>query len=170
MILKNKKGNKIISVYWFVILFIVAGAVVYMAISFYGKPYDIRNIEADALLNQVAKCLSEAGYLEEGVLSTEFKENFAEKCYLNFETEDAYGWKERGQYYIEINFYNFLTNSEISTIKKGNEDLKVDCGLKGKSFPVCLKRSFYVLDKSESNKQYKIDILSIVRKTEKNVQ
>jgi len=168
MILEDKKGNKIISVYWFVILFIVAGAVVYMALSFYGKPYDIRETEANALLNKVAKCLSEAGYLEKGVLGPEFKENFAEKCHLNFETEDAYEWKERGQYYVEINFYDFLTDQEISTIKEGNEDLKADCKLEGKTSPVCLKRSIYLIDKNQN--QYKIDILSIVRKTEKNVQ
>ena len=63
--IKNKKGDKLISVYWFVILFIVAGAIAYMTVSFYGEPYDIREAEAYALTNKVARCLSEAGYLEE---------------------------------------------------------------------------------------------------------
>jgi len=168
MILKNKKGDKIISVYWFVILFIVAGAIVYMVISFYGEPYDIREAEAYALTNKAARCLSDAGYLEEEALSVAFKENFVEKCGFNFETEDIYNWRERGQYYIEIDFYDFSTNQGISTIKTGNEALKTDCGLKGEGFPVCLERSFYILDREKN--QYQIDILSIVRKTEKNVQ
>lgn len=163
--IKNKKGDKLISVYWFAILFIVAGAIVYMVISFYGEPYDIREAEAYALTNKVAGCLSEAGYLKEDALSTE---NFMERCNLNFETEDIYGWGGQGQYYVEINFSNFLTNKNINIIKQGNEALKIDCKLKGKSFPVCLNRSFYVLDKEKN--QYQIDILSIVRKTEKNVQ
>ena len=166
--IKNKKGDKIISVYWFVILFIVAGAIAYMAISFYGEPYDVREAETYALTNKVARCLSEAGYLEEEALSVDFKENFIERCNFNFETEDTYGWRARGQYYVEIDFYDFSTNQDISTIKIGNEALKTDCGLKGKGFPVCLERSFYVLDKEKN--QYQIDILSIVRKTEKNVQ
>ena len=168
MILKNKKADKIISVYWFSILFIVADAIVYMAISFYGEPYDIREAEAYALTNKVAGCLSEAGYLKEGVLNEDFRENFMEECKLNFEVEDIYGWREQGQYYVEINFYNFLTMEEIHEIKEGNEALKTDCELKGKTFPVCLNRSFYTLD-IEKN-QYQINILSIVRKTEKNVQ
>ena len=169
MILKNKKANKIISVYWFAILFIVAAAIVYMVISFYGEPYDIREAEVYALTNKIAGsgCLSEAGYLKEGVLNEDFKENFMEKCKLNFEVEDVHNWREHGQYYVEINFYDFLTMEEISEIKKGNEALKMDCG-KGKTFPVCLERSFYALDKEK--KQYQIDVLSIVRKTEKNVQ
>lgn len=166
--IKNKKGDKIISVYWFVILFIVAGAIVYMVISFYGEPYDIREAEAYALANKAAGCLSEAGYLEQEALSTDFKENFMEECSFNFEVEDVHGWREQGQYYVEINFYNFSTNQGISEIKTGNEALKTDCEKKGKTFPVCLKRSFYVLDREKN--QYKINILSIVRKTDKNVQ
>ena len=166
--IKNKKGDKIISVYWFVILFIVTGAIVYMVISFYGEPYDIREAEAYALTNKVARCLSNAGYLEQEALSPNFKENFIEECSFNFETEDIYGWREQGQYYVEIDFYDFSKQTEkIHAIKTGNEALKTDCG-KGKTFPVCLKRSFYVLDREKN--QYQIDILSIVRKTEKNVQ
>jgi len=170
MILKNKKADKIISVYWFAILFIVAGAIAYMVISFYGGPYDIREVEAYALTNKVAGCLSEAGYLKEGVLGEDFRENFMEKCKLNFEVEDVYGWREHGQYYVEINFYNFSAMTEISAIKKGNEALKTDCEQKGKIFPVCLNRSFYVLSDDKEKNQYQINILSIVRKTDKNVQ
>ena len=171
MKLKNKKGNKIISVYWFAILFIIAAAIVYMVVSFYGEPYDIREMEASALTNKVARCLSNAGYFKEGVLSTDFKENFIEECGFNFNTEDIYGWKEREQYYVEVNFYDFLTGGQSSpTIKTGNEALKEDCEKKGKTMPVCLKRSLYILDKDQEKKQYQIDIRSIVRKTEKNVQ
>jgi hypothetical protein len=168
MILKNKKADKIISVYWFAILFIVAAAIVYMVISFYGGSYDIRETEAYVLTNKVAGCLSEAGYLKERVLDENFRENFIEECKLNFETEDVYNWREYEQYYVEINFYNFSTNQGISSIKKGNEALKTDCGLKGKTFPVCLERSFYALDREKN--QYQINVLSIVRKTDKNVQ
>jgi hypothetical protein len=165
--LKNKKGDKLISVYWFVILFLVAAAIAYMVISFYGGPYDVRGAEANALANKIARCLSYAGYLKEGVLDGDFRENFMEKCNFNFETEDVYGWKEREQYYVEINFYDFSAKTKISEIKNGNEELRTDCGLKG-TFPVCLQRSFYVLDNEKNS--YQIDILSIVRKTDKNVQ
>ncbi len=171
MILKNKKGDKIISVYWFFVLFIVTAAIVYMVLSFYGEPFDVREVEADILTNKVARCLSHAGYLESNVLTGNFRENFLEECGFNFKTENVYGWGAMGQYYVEINFSDFLTKKQNSpAIKKGNEELKIFCGQKGKTMPVCIKRSFYVLDKNQGKKQYQIDILSIVRKTEKNVQ
>ena len=63
--LTDKKGtDKIISVYWFAVLFIVAGGIVYMTAIFYGEPYDVREIEANLLTNQIADCLSEGGKLE----------------------------------------------------------------------------------------------------------
>lgn len=165
---KSRKGDKIISVYWFAVLFIVAAVVVYMVISFYGKPYDIREAEADILTTKVASCLSEAGYIKEEFLSYNSEEDFLEKCNLNFQTEDTYGWREQGQYYIDINIINFNSGQLVSFIRLGNPNLKESCILEGKTIPVCIKRTFYSLDKN--NNQYKINILSIVRKTEKNVQ
>ena len=58
-LLSKKKGaDQILTVYWFVIIFIVAGAVVYMAYLFYGSPFDARNIEGSLLGNQIANCLT----------------------------------------------------------------------------------------------------------------
>ena len=129
--MKNKRGDKIISVYWFAILFIVASAVVYMAALFYGAPYDVRGIEAEILTDKVADCLSQGGYLKEGVLGNEaFENNFLDECNLNFEVEEAYGWEEQEQYYLEINFYEFDQSNldslgeRISKIVKGNVNLK----------------------------------------------
>lgn len=166
----NKKGaDKIISVYWFVILFIVAAAIVYMTISFYGKPYDVRELEADALTNRVADCISEAGYLKEEALTQNFKENFLALCGLNFDTEDVYDWKQRGQYYVELEMLNFNSKERVSdVISGGNVNLKEFCSVDEKNFPFCLNKSFYVVDKN--NVQYQVNILSVVRKTEKNVQ
>jgi len=169
---KNKKGtDKILSVYWFAILFIVAAAIVYMVILFYGKPYDVREIESRILTNQIADCLSEGGYLKENILGNEdFKNNFLKECHLNFDVEDVYDWKELGQYYIEIKFYDFNQNLDLNfDISEGNINLKENCDKEGENFPFCSERSFYTLDKNNKNKQYEIKILSIVRKTEKNV-
>jgi hypothetical protein len=107
--MKNKKGtDKIISIYWFVILFLVAAAIVYMAAIFYGEPYDVREIEANILVNQIAGCVSEGGYLKENILfNEEFKTNFLEECDLNFNVEDVFGWGELEQYYFKIEIYNF---------------------------------------------------------------
>ena len=163
----NKKGtDKIISVYWFVILFIVAAGIAYMVFSFYGKPYDIREMEANALIDRVADCVSQKGNLREGVLTEGFKEN------LNFKVEDVYDWKNEEQYYVEIDVLDFNSKVKISEASAGNSNLKEFCELKGVKLPFCLKRSLYVLGSGESQQQtqYQINILSIVRKTDKNVQ
>ncbi len=165
----NKTGaEKIISVYWFAIIFIVAAAIVYMTASFYGKPYDVRQIEADLLTNKVAECISEAGYLNEKILNQQFAENFPENCNINFNVEDAYGWREQEQYYLELNLTGFSSGDKVLEIKKGNSNLKSFCNLKGENLPYCLERILYVIDKN--NIQYQANILSVVRKTEKNAQ
>jgi hypothetical protein len=155
--MKNKKGTeKILSVYWFVILFITAAAIASMVIIFYGEPYDVRQIEANILVNKIADCLSDGENLRQEVMEQSFKDNFLENCNLNFESEDM--WEEE-QYYIEIENLNII---------RGNINLKDSCGLSKETSVVCVERQFYILDKD--NKGSMIKILSIIRKTEKNVK
>ena len=166
-IINNKTGaDKIISVYWFVILFIVAAAIAYMVFSFYGKPYDVRELEANALTNRVADCVSEKGFLKEEVLMEDFKEKFLVQCDLNFKVEDVYDWKNQGQYYVEVEILDFNSKGKISEASSGNENLKDFCELEGEKLPICIKRSFYSIDRK--NVQYQINILSIVKKIDKN--
>ena len=152
---KNHRGaDKMISVYWFVILFLVAGAIVYMAGVFYGKPYDVREVEANVLINHIADCIAEGGEFKEKIIDAEGNfllnnDNFFEVCNLNFNVEDFKGWKEHEQYYVEVEEFG---------IEKGNVNLKDFCTMKEKN---CVERSFYV--------SKEIKILVVVRKTEKNV-
>ena len=166
---KNRKGEKIISVYWFAILFIVAAAVVSMVVIFYGKPYDIRELESNALTNHVADCLSEGGYLKKDVLGNDdFKSNFLENCDLNFNVEDIYNWKEQEQYYIKVEF--FQDDKLVFDISEGNKNIVSSCGIEKEieeeRLAKCVEREFYSLNAEDV---YLIKILSIVRKTEKNV-
>jgi len=175
----NKRGtDKIISVYWFVILFIVAAAIVYMAVVFYGEPYDVRETEANIMINQIADCISQGGEIKDGVINEEGKleltnENILSRCHLTFNVENFKNWKEQEQFYIEINFYKFDKDASDglgvgfgNKIISGNTNLKEFCEKNGKNFPVCVERNFYVLVKENP---YIIKIKSIVRKTEKNV-
>ena len=167
---KNKiGGEKIMSVYWFAILFIVAAAIVYLVVSFYGKPYEIRNIEADLLIDKVSNCISYAGYLREDILNQDFKDNLLQKCGITFNVEDTFGWKEQGQYFIQIDFYDFSSypNSvSLFTATAGNPNLEDYCSLQGKQLPFCLTRELYV--SSKDGKQYVAKINSVIDKVEKN--
>lgn len=168
----GKKGSEeVFSIYWFVFLFIIAAAVVYMVVVFYGSPYDIREKEAKSLAMQIADCLAEGGYLKEGILHNDaFRDNVMQACRLNFNAEDTYGWKENSEYFFEIGFFDFNKESgEMQDldfgISEGNVNLKDSCGKKGKNLAVCMEKSFYTLYAGES---YIIKILASVRKTEKN--
>lgn len=165
---KSKKGaEKTVSVYWFVILVIVAGAVAYMVISVYGKPYDIRETESMILTNNIADCLSEGGYLQNKTLGdSSFRENFLEKCRINLDTPDFAGTS--GEYYLEVNFYDFDTGGKINfDISKGNINLKASCSLEGETQSACYQKSFYAIDREQ--RKYRIDIISVVNKAEKNI-
>ncbi len=63
-------GDKVLSIYWFAIIVIVAGGVFGMAYNFYGAPYDVRELEGDVLSNKIADCISSQGYLNEKLFNS----------------------------------------------------------------------------------------------------
>lgn len=158
---KNCKGtSKIMSVYWFVILVLVAGAIVYMVSIFYGHPYDVREIEANILINKVADCLSENGKLNDNLFDKEgaFNEEFRilEECHLNFNTAD-----NEGQYYIEIESKEFK-------ITEGNINLKTFFETSPSSSSIFKsEKSFYVLN--DKNEELIVKVLAVISKTKENV-
>ena len=174
MRIKNKHGaEKIISIYWFAILIIIAGAVVAMVSLFYGMPYDVREQEANIMINQVSNCLSENGKLNQELFNENktFNENFnlKKECNLIFETESK---NEKGEYFLQIEIFN-LNNERLFSISEGNFNLKTDCKIaegekEYKRLVKCIDRDFYSLD--SENQAYKINILSAIKKTEKNVK
>lgn len=170
---KNKKGtNKILSIYWFAILILIAGGIFAMVYTFYNRPYDVRELEANVMANKIADCLSNKGYLEKEIFNGNFllnEDNFLEKCNLNFNIEER--WEEP-QYYTKVSFYNLADmDTSIFDVANGNKNLISSCEIqKDKEYEKlarCVERRFYSLD--EENNQYLIKILSVVRKTEKNV-
>ena len=168
--MKDKKGgDKVISVYWFVILIIIAGGIFAMVSSFYNHPYDVREVEAGIMINKISDCLSTAGELN-FELNQQLKDNFLDNCNLNLNVEDKW---EKPQYYFEINFYkeDDLTNSNF-TITLGDKALTASCNIQEekeyKREVKCVEDDFFSL--SETGELYLIKILSIVKKTEKNVK
>lgn len=152
----KRGGDKMLSIYWFAILFIVAAAIVYIASLFYGKPYDVREIEANLLANKISDCLVDSqGYF------TGVSGNVADVCNLNFNAENEFDWRS-DQYYVEVSFRD--SNERISA---GNAALAEQCSKKLDKNPFCIERSIYFVDASSN--QYFAEILSVVRKTEKNV-
>lgn len=176
----NKKGaEKIISVYWFVILILVAGGIYGMVYMFYEHPFDVRELEANILINNLADCISEKGIIndfvfnESDLIDNNFKENFLDICKINFNVEDFSNWNKEEQFYVKINFFKVDNlNEPFSTISDGNSKWLSSCDInKDDEFNIlskCNMKRFYSVTKD--NKQVLIEILSVVRKTEKNVK
>ena len=140
---------------------------------FYGSPYDVREIEANILAEDVANCISPAGNLSSevymnGVFREDFRDFFLEKCNLTFDSSNPF---EDTQYYVEVNFYKSIVLKDPDfTISEGNPNWKPDCELnpkKHKNLVRCVEKQFYVNVKGDI---YTVKILSMVGKTEQNVK
>jgi hypothetical protein len=179
----NKRGtDKILAIYWFLILIFVAGAVFSMVYTFYHHPIDVREVEAELLATKIADCLSRTGALREEVLESseeglilneEFNKNFLKECSITFNVEGEYGWNSDSEYFASVEFFDVDGNSPFEKIEKGNRNLVANCEVKDEDNeeferpPNCVKRGLYVI---RGDVQYLVQILTIVKKTEKNVK
>ena len=139
--------DKTISIYWFAILFIVAGAVIYMVVSFYGNPLDVREMEANILSSKFAECIAPDNLLNEKFLSSYDEQIFFDDCGINFETENSFNWKEQKQYFLKFRIFNFDSNELLSEGNFGNSNLYDFCEFQKEkeqsNLPFCLTRKFY---------------------------
>lgn len=173
----NKLGtDKILSVYWFAILILIAGGIFAMVYTFYHHSYDVRELESNIMINKIADCLSIGGEINLNIVNekNEFllnSNNLLEKCHLNFNVEKK--WEDELQYYAEINFYRVddLDNL-VFNVFNGNKNLISSCELQKneeyEKLAKCAEKRFYSLGKDKT--QYLIKILGVIRKTEKNVK
>jgi hypothetical protein len=178
---KNQRGtDKILSIYWFVVLTIIAGGVFAMVYVFYGAPYDVRGIESGILAERVADCVARGGTIDSSFFSgkdfnKKINETFQKQCNINFNVENGYTDESEIQYFYKIEFYNLkdLTNP-IFSFYNGNSNWETDCFVKKDNskdytrLAKCTEKRFYAL--SSGGDQYLIKILSVVGKSEKNVK
>lgn len=174
--ISKKAANEVLAIYWYLILVITAGGIYAMVYIFYSGAYDVRGVEVDLLNTKVADCLSWQGQLKENVYSGGFlidNNNFGEKCNLNFNTEDFSDWRSQEQYYTGVNFYklNDLENP-VAFVNYGNVNWKLYCEVQKekeyKNLVKCAEKRFY--STGADGTQFLIKLLSIVRKTEKNIK
>ena len=97
----NCRGtDKILAIYWFLILVLVAGGIFLMVYTFYHHPVDVREVEAELLATKIADCLSHEGKLNSEVLKQksgssnagyELDDNFRNNfCYIFFFISNNY--------------------------------------------------------------------------------
>jgi len=153
MLVKNKKaGEKILSIWWFFVLVIIAGGVVIGVTMFYVGDSDVRGLEADVLASKILDCIVESGEIDMEIS----KENIFEKCNLNKEILD-----ESGNYYVNISVFR-EDNSLEKEIRFGANIFEKDCKIREKviapDFAVCSEKSVFVFDRD--NKKLKLNVLA----------
>jgi hypothetical protein len=175
----NKKGaDKMLSMYWFVIVLIVSFGIFAMVYVFYSAPYEIREMESEILSNKIADCFSRQGRINPGIFSEQgFNSDFdlLRECKINLNVENEYDWKQEGQYFIETEFYSVddLNNPKL-VLSEGNLNWKPNCFIKDKKendferFVKCREERVYAVD--QNSNQYLIKILVGVAKIEKNAR
>jgi hypothetical protein len=177
MMFLNKKGTeKIVGVYVFTILVIVLGGVWGMTNAYYNPPSDIRELEARVLSNQIADCISQKGVLNSNLFNATTGDlimdfDLVKECNLNLAVEN--GYTPRDQYYIEVTFLENTPNKNLlSEIIVGEPSIKSDCEniQKVETYKLASKCNSERMYSTFNGKQFLIELLTGVRKTEKNVK
>lgn len=173
----DKKGEeKMMSVYWFIMVVVIAGGVVAMVSMFHGNAYDVREVEANLVVNKFSDCVSESGKLNEDFLNnSDLKQNVSLEsvCSFDFAANSAkYGDKERSEYFLEGRFSEFSSGKHLENYSAGSLEFKPQCKTQNETqkydrFVRCVNRTFYV--SSGSGSSYEINVLSAVSKSDKNV-
>lgn len=163
--LNKRGGEEIMVLYLIAMVFVVAGGLAGMVLIFAGSPYDIREIEATLLMEKIADCISYGGRINENfILNGTAQNTNLDICHLNFEGEEE-------EFFYRINFYelNNLDNSFME-IRGGNLNLEASYSINeySENLPKGAEKSFYSLD--DSDNQYIIKILTVVKKFEQNVK
>lgn len=162
----NKKGaEKVLSVYWFAIIIIVAGGIVAMVYNFHSYPYDVREIEAGILSNSVADCISRGGILNPSVFENSFSDNFLDICNIDF------GDGLEQEYFVRVEIYDSTGNNEVR-FSKGNLNLLSSCGfeeeMEAENIAKCVQNEF--LSTNFEGNLKSIKLTSIIRKIDENVK
>lgn len=168
----RKQGAKLLTMYWFLMLILISGGVTIMVFLFYGNPYDVRELEADLLLNRVVDCVSPNGYVNSEFFGEDgFKEDVEDiehLCNLHFSTEKV--WIEP-QYFFRFEIRNFDSDEILFSSEAGNKDDAAFCDINleedEEKLAKCVQEEFYSPDNYQN--KYRVRVLSVVRKTEKNV-
>ena len=141
-------GERLLSLYWFVILGIITVGIVSGVLYVTGSNMDAREAEASLLKEKLVDCLVDGGKLNERIYSSD---NLLEQCRINLE-DSKY---EEVQYAIQID----------DDKKFGNQRLLVLCDVKSKEVR-CVETKIYVLN---NNKGTDLTIKTVVGKEEQNV-
>jgi len=138
--MKNKKAEKLLSLWWFFVLGVIAGGIVIGVLIYSSADVNIKEVEANILSERIISCLIDNGYLKESIFNEDF--NIFEFCNLN---PDVFG--KASNFYFKISVYN--SENLIFNLIKGSSSFEKECqiqeNVEAKHFPRCSEKKESVL-------------------------
>ena len=142
----NKRAEKLLSIWWFFVLGVVAGGIVIGVLIYSAGEIDVKEVEAEILVEKIIGCLTDNGYL------IDFRGfNIFDDCGLD---EDSFA--KGSDFYFNVSIYD--GEEIIYNFNEGDFSFEKNCEIKKKvrtkHFPECVERTENVL--SLDNKNLKI--------------
>lgn len=136
----NKKGEKLLSMWWIFVLVVIGGAVVIGVLIYFNAEINIKEMEADVLGERIVRCLTRNGFLRQDFLDKEF--DIFEECKLRGQAFTG------GNFYINISVYG-ETGPLREEIRKGGASFEKNCRIEkmieAKHYPRCSEKNENIL-------------------------
>jgi len=145
----NKQAEKLLSIWWFFVLGVIAGGIVIGVLIYSSAEVSIKEAEANVLAERITDCLIDNGYLKEKILERDF--DILDFCNLNSKV-----FEKSSNFYFNISVYD--SENLIFNVSKGNPTFEKDCrigmseDIKAEHFPRCFEKQELVLFKDKNAK------------------
>ena len=158
MLLMDKTGEKkLMSFVWIFVIAIVVAGIGYGVSVFYSAEVDVRNVEAEILMDRISDCFFEQGFLIEGLLEDDF--DIFHECKLNRDVIES-------DFYFKIAVLDNLGNKIREDIREG-KNFEVECGVvegeetEARYFPECVwKERTIIYEQDDKIKKGRLEILT----------
>ncbi|MDD5193572.1 MAG: hypothetical protein PHF67_03210 [Candidatus Nanoarchaeia archaeon] len=144
-LVKNKKAaEKLISVWWFFVLFIIGLGIVLGVMIYYSAETVVKKVEAESLNQRIFDCLVDKGYLNPRIFEDSF--DVFDNCGLNREV-----FAKGSLFYFKVSVYN--EKGLIHENAYGDFSFEKNCQITEKidaeRFPGCFTRTMNILNTNE---------------------
>jgi hypothetical protein len=152
-IIGKKADDRMIYPFQFFVFFLITIAIAAGVFIFYSKEADVRGIESKIIANKIVDSISESGYIKDLVFENDFdilkESNLDRKIFVDSQN-----------FYLNLTIYDH-NNKKVKSFIEGNKDFEVLSSLPGKNLPILYKEEFYLTDKLDNSKLFKINILVV---------
>jgi len=140
----NRADSKLISIWWFAVLFLIAGGIVAGTLLFYSRGIDVRALESNVLSDRVLNCLVKDGYIKQDFL--ENKTDIFKECGLSEKIIN-----KSSSYYLSLSIIDLQTNKKEIGVSFGNMAFEKDCKislsvLNAENYPKCSDKKVVIID------------------------